>query len=161
MRRFIAFGLAAAAVVGFAGPAHAAPAANPAGYFVVGDLSASVGAHVEFWGAQWSSHNALSAGPASPAFKGFAANVDLKSCPALWASAPGNSAPPPAAIGSDITVIVASQVDKSGPVISGNAVRLATVHVDSDYANNPGHEGEGTVTSITSLDCGGSTTVET
>jgi hypothetical protein len=64
-------------------------------------------------------------------------------------------APPPATAAGDITVIVAGSVGKSGPVISGNVVRLATVHVEPGYAGNPGHEGEGTVTSIVSLDCGG------
>jgi hypothetical protein len=129
-------------------------AANPNGAFVIGDLSARSGAHVEFWGAQWAKENRLSGGAAPNAFKGWAENVDLTSCSA-WTSDPGNSAPPPATVGSDITVLVATTVDKSGPVISGDAITVATVHVDAGYEGNPGHEGTGTVTGVYTLSCGG------
>jgi hypothetical protein len=48
----------------------------PNGYFVVGDLSANVGATVELWGAQWAKVNRLSGGQAPRAFKGFADTAD-------------------------------------------------------------------------------------
>jgi hypothetical protein len=154
MRRAITFALVAAVAVGIAGPAGAARQSDPNGLFVVGDLSAAPGAHVQFWGAQWAKENRLSGGSAPAAFKGFAENVDLSSCDG-WSTDPGNSAPPPASIASDITVIVAGAIDKSGPVISGDVVRLARVHVDAGYAGNPGHEGEGVVTEIMDVHCGG------
>jgi hypothetical protein len=122
----------------------------PSGYFVVGDLSANVGATVEFWGAQWGKSNSLSGGEAPRAFKGFADSVDNPSCPTRWSTDPGNSAPPPATVGSDITVIVSSSIDKSGPVISGNVVKLVTVHTEPGYQGNPGHAGIGTVTAVIS-----------
>ncbi len=140
-----------------AGPAaHAAGGpngvTNPRGFFVVGDLSAVPGAHVQFWGAQWSKHNSLSGGSAPAAFKGFADIVNDPACPTLWSTDPGNSAPPPDAVANIITVIVATHIDKSGSVISGDGVRLATVLVDPGYDDNPGHAGTGTV--LTVFDCG-------
>src|SRR5262249_4773751 len=115
----------------------------------VGDLSATLGSHVDFWGAQWWKDNALSGGTAPAAFKGYAARVDNPDCPTTWTSDPGNSVPPPATIGSDITVIVSSNITKSGPVISGDIVKVVTIHTDAGYDGNPGHAGTGTVTGVT------------
>jgi hypothetical protein len=137
--------------------AHAAPRADasvqPQGFFVIGDVGVKVGATVQFWGAQWAKNNSLSGGPAPRAFKGFAETADDPICPTNWSTDPGNSTPPPASVASDITVIVSSSIDKSGPVISGNVVELATVHTEPGYEGNPGHAGFGTVTALVS--CGG------
>ena len=151
----LAIALAASPLMAPAALAAVGPSgeASPTGYFVVGDLSANVGATVEFWGAQWSQNTSLSGGQAPAAFKGFADSVDNPSCPTRWSTDPGNSAPPPATAGSDITVIVSSSIDKSGPVLSGNVVELVTIHTEPGYQGNPGHAGIGTVTAVVS--CGG------
>ncbi|MDQ1521860.1 MAG: hypothetical protein QOI55_2933 [Actinomycetota bacterium] len=158
MRRFLILVTAAVAASGFAAAPLSASPPSPStpGMFVVGDLSTHVGAHVEFWGAQWSQDNNLSGGAAPAAFKGFADSVDDATCPTHWSTGPGNSPHPPATISSDITVIVTSSVTKSGPVITGDVVELVTVHVDNGYAGDPGHPGTGTVTGIVSANsCGG------
>jgi hypothetical protein len=160
MRRRRVVLVAIAAVIGLVVPtayASADPPAAPAGFFVVGDLSATVGAHVEFWGAQWWKDNSLSGGSAPAAFKGFADTVNDPTCPTSWSTDPGNSAPPPPTGGSDITVIVTSNVTKSGPIISGDVTELVTVHVDPGYAPDPGHAGTGIVTGI--VNCGPTTTI--
>jgi hypothetical protein len=133
------------------------PTATPAGCgtaFVIGDLDAVVGNHVTFWGAQWWKKNHLSGGgvqartPAS--FKGFAncTNPNPPTCGGTWQSDPGNSSHPPDTVPADITVIVSSVVTKSGPVESGDIVKMVTIHTDPGYGPNPGHEGTGTVTAV-------------
>ena len=162
MRRRFILVLATAALAALAVPAASAGASRPAapnGLFVVGDLSATVGSRVEFWGAQWWKDNGLSVGPAPAAFKGFADTVDDPVCPTRWSTDPGNSAPPPPTVATDITVIVTSRVTKSGPVISGDVVRLVTVRVEPGYEPNPGHPGTGIVTGI--VDCGSTSTFPT
>jgi hypothetical protein len=136
--------------------ASADPPVAPSGFFVVGDLSATVGSRVEFWGAQWWKDNSLSGGHAPAAFKGFADTVNDPICPSAWSTDPGNSAPPPPTVGPDITVLVTSHVTKSGPIISGDVTEVVTVHVDAGYAPDPGHAGTGTVTGV--VNCGGGTT---
>ena len=135
------------------GTTDAKPHRSDLGPSLVGDLSANVGATVQFWGAKWSDGNIVSGGPAPAAFKGFAGNLNAPSCPSQWTTDPGNSTPPPGTVGSDITVIVSSSMAKSGPVISGNVIELVTVHVEPGYQGDPGHGGFGTVTGVVS--CGG------
>ena len=118
--------------------------------FVVGDLSASTGATVEFWGAQWAKDNSLSGGPAPDAFKGYADTVSSSGTSGTWTANTGNSSEPPASISTPITVIVASEVTQSGSVISGDVAGVATVTPNPGYAADPGHAGTGTVVSITS-----------
>jgi hypothetical protein len=118
--------------------------------FVIGDLEPhAVGDVVNFWGSQWWTHNAMSgltsSGTAS--FKGFATSATLL-CGGAWESLPGNSAPPPATISDDIAVIVTSTVVKTGPKLSGNVQQIVVVHQDGGYGPNPGHAGNGLVTSI-------------
>src|SRR4029077_14924512 len=122
--------------------------------FVIGDLDAVVGNHVTFWGKQWWKDNHLSGGRAPASFKGFVncTNPNPPDCGGTWTSDPGNSGHPPDTIPADITVIVSSLITKSGPVESGDIVKLVTIHVDpccyGQPVEAPGHEGRGTVTSV-------------
>lgn len=161
-RRAVRLGLAvAAAAVAALSTAPGALAAPPGsstdqGQFVIGDLSAQLGAHVTFWGAQWWKDNALSGGAAPASFKGWADVVD-PACVNPWTTRPGNSSFPPATLGDGvIPVLVASHVEKSGPVISGDAIELAMVAVDTGYGPNPGHPGTGTVVGFYDCQGGGS-----
>jgi hypothetical protein len=157
-RRVAKLGLiAAVAALGSLSLAGTALAARPGststqGAFVIGDQSAQLEAHVTFWGVQWWKDNALSGGGAPASFKGYADIVD-PACAQPWTTRPGNSSFPPADISDVIDVLVASHVDKSGAVISGDTTELAMVAVDPGYAPDPGHPGTGTV--IGFLACGG------
>jgi hypothetical protein len=118
--------------------------------FVVGNLSWSLGANVEFWGAQWAKLNTLSGGPGPDGFKGY---VDLSSptppvCGGTWVTRPGNSSKPPDSIPSYMAIIVSSSVVKSGEPTSGDTPALAVVKTDPGYAGNPGHAGTGTVVAV-------------
>ena len=120
------------------------------GSFVIGDQNANVGTTVTFWGAQWSSVNGLSGGPAPSSFKGFASNTPTNppSCADSWTSQPGNSSGPPATVPQYIAVIASSSITKSGSTISGNAPTVVVVKTDPGYGPNPGHPGTGTVVGI-------------
>jgi len=115
------------------------------GDFVVGDGTAT-GA-VEFWGDDWASVNVLSGGPASAAFKGFAASTSTPpACGTAWTSQPGNSSDPPnSPLPSYMGVIVSNAVAKSGSTISGNTVKIVVVTTNPGYEGNPEHHGTGTV----------------
>jgi len=117
---------------------------------VIGDRNAVVGKHVTFWGAQWAKQNALSGGSAPAGFKGFGNSTrpNPAACGGTWKTDPGNSSAPPASVSSEITVLVANSVTKSGAVISGNIVELAVIKTDRGYAPDPGHPGTGTVVSV-------------
>ena len=118
--------------------------------FVIGDVELhSLGTNVNFWGAQWWKNNFMSGvvsnGVAS--FKGYASTAD-NFCGGTWTSRVGNSPPPPATIPDRINIIVTSTVLKNGPDISGNIVQILTVDQDGGYGPNPGHRGNGPVTSV-------------
>jgi hypothetical protein len=123
----------------------------PQGSFVIGDGNAVVGGSVQFWGAQWAKANTLSGGPAPEAFKGFANTVSTKppACGGSWATAPGNSPPPPQPpLPSHMGVIVSSSATKAGPVISGGIPRIVVVETEPGYGPDPGHSGTGTVEGV-------------
>lgn len=146
-RRIVRLVVAAAlGSLALAGSAVAAPVRPPStdGAFVIGDQSAQLGAHVTFWGAQWWKENDLSGGDAPPSFKGWAHVADM-TCVVPWTTRPGNSSEPPAGAGDVIAVLVAGEIAKSGPVISGDAVNVALVAVDPGYGPAPGHAGTGTI----------------
>jgi hypothetical protein len=129
----------------------------PIAVFVIGDNQANdVGATVNFWGAQWWKNNQMSDtvsnGVAS--FKGYATTA-RNICGGTWESRPGNSYDPPSAIDADIAVVVTSTVVKDGAVIHGSIKRIVMVHHDGGYGPNPGHPGNGVVTSIVCEDGGG------
>jgi uncharacterized repeat protein (TIGR01451 family) len=117
------------------------------GAMVTGDLSSPIGAGVTFWGAQWSSLNSVSGGPAPDAFKGFAATLATEppACGITWTTRPGNSSNPPATLPSYMGVLVSTAVGKSGPTIAGDVLSIVVVQTDAGYAANPGHPGTGTV----------------
>jgi hypothetical protein len=145
---------AIAALAVFATLALAGSAAAQ-GSFVIGDGNASVGSSVTFWGAQWWKLNALSGGPAPASFKGFADSAETTpACGESWTTRPGNSSSPPQGpLPPFVEVIVASEISKSGPTISGDTTEVALVETEPGYAPNPGHAGTGTVVAIL---CGGS-----
>jgi Ice-binding-like len=118
--------------------------------FVIGDVEPhAVGNVVNFWGAQWWKNNVMSGivNPGAASFKGFATRAELD-CGGFWSSRPGNSPPPPATIARDIAVVVTSTVIKNGPNLSGDIKEIVVVHQDGGYGPNPGHAGNGVVTSI-------------
>jgi len=140
-------------------PSRADDAVSPAGlttFFVVGDQSAgapTVGATVQFWGAQWAKNNSLSGGPAPASFKGYAdsGTVTMTTnglCGGEWFTNPGNSSVPPATLNTPFVVILTSTVVKSGPVITGDVVGAVVVNPYPGYAPDPGHAGTGTIQQV-------------
>jgi len=135
----------------------ATPPTSPPGppllpVFVIGDVEPhAVGDTVNFWGAQWWKNNIMSGivapGASRASFKGFATRAELQ-CGGSWESRPGNSTPPPATIAADIAVIVTSSIRKTGPNIAGDIREIVVVSQDGAYGPNPGHAGNGLVTSI-------------
>lgn len=124
--------------------------ATPVPVFVIGDVEAhGLGANVNFWGAQWWKNNTMSglvsSGVAS--FKGYATDFQ-GGCGGTWTTRPGNSSNPPAVIGDDVIIIVTSKVLKNGANISGDIAQILSVHQDGGYGPNPGHAGNGVVTTI-------------
>jgi hypothetical protein len=138
-------------IVASRAPSHGTTdGSTPIAVFVIGDNEANdVGATVNFWGAQWWKNNQMSDtvsnGVAS--FKGYATTA-RNICGGTWESRPGNSDDPPSAIDADIAVVVTSTVVKDGAVIHGSIKRIVMVHHDGHYGPNPGHPGNGIVTSI-------------
>jgi hypothetical protein len=123
---------------------------RPVALFVIGDVEPhGVGATVNFWGSQWWKNNQMSGitDNGYESFKGYAV-TSTNGCPGTWTSAPGDSSDPPDAIAADIAVIVTTKVLKSGNDISGDIKQIVIVHQDGGYGPNPGHDGNGTVTSI-------------
>jgi hypothetical protein len=120
------------------------------GSFVIGDLNATVGRQVTFWGAQWAKANALSGGAAPSSFKGFATQLSASpaGCGSTWMTGPGNSSGPPGSIPDYMAVITSSSITKSGATISGNVPRIVIVKVDPGYNSNPGHAVTGKVVAV-------------
>jgi hypothetical protein len=122
------------------------------GAFVIGDASAgspTVGAAVDFWGAQWAKDNRLSGGPAPSSFKGFEnSSATPSACGFSWTSGRGNSVHPPASIPTYMAVIVASSVTKSGKRISGDGVHVVIVKTGAGYGPDPGAAGSGTIVAV-------------
>src|SRR6202008_1649294 len=103
------------------------------GSFVIGDLSAKVGAGITFWGAHWAKSNSLSAGSAPSSFKGFADQVNSDK----WVSSPGNSSNPPSTVPTYMAVVVSGSSGKSGASSSGEIAKSAiprTSSIDGDQS---------------------------
>lgn len=118
------------------------------GAFVIGNNNATLGNAVNFWGSQWEKTNSMTGGPSNASFKGFAISPNPPTVGATFTSAPGNSAPPPAAVPEYLGVIVTSKVTKSGSNITGTIVKLVVVKVAPGYAGSPGYPGNGTIVAI-------------
>jgi uncharacterized repeat protein (TIGR01451 family) len=115
--------------------------------FVIGDLSAIVGNTVTFWGSQWAKDNSLSGGSAPNSFKGFTDTVPA-SCGGNWISRPGNSSQPPDTVPQFMAVIASSNINKSGPNITGDTPKIVIVRTNPGYGPSPGHTGTGTVVAV-------------
>jgi hypothetical protein len=120
------------------------------GAFVLGDVtvaSATPTTTVTWWGEEWSSLNALSGGPVSPSFKGFAdmPSSNPPACSDTWTTSPGNRPPPASEIPDYMGVLVASSVSKSRQAFSGNTLRIVVVRTDPGYAPNPESAGTGMI----------------
>jgi uncharacterized repeat protein (TIGR01451 family) len=114
------------------------------GAFVVGDQSTA--GTVTFWGSQWSTANKVSGGSAPSAFKGFAKFPASPTCGGTFTTDPGNSAPPPnGPLPGYMSVVVTSNVAKSGSTISGSILHVVIVKTNAGYDANAGHPGTGTV----------------
>jgi len=123
---------------------------RPVALFVIGDKEAhAIGDVVNFWGAQWWKNNDMTGTVDNGynSFKGYAV-TSTNVCGGTWTSLPGNSSNPPDVIGADIAIIVTSKVLKNGNDISGDIKQIVIVHQDGGYGPNPGHDGNGTVTSV-------------
>jgi alpha-tubulin suppressor-like RCC1 family protein len=133
------------------------------GSFALGDQSATLGASVTWWGAQWSRRNRLSGGPAPDDFKGFAAELSTKvpTCGTNWATEPGDDSGPPKSVPAYMAVIVASQIGEDDEraaraphdgeeeeEVRGNSVEIVVVKTNPGYEPNPGHAGTGTVVGV-------------
>lgn len=116
------------------------------GSFVVGDRSVAAGTRVTFWDAQWWKLNPLSGGVAPPSFKGFAATGLPPACGAGWSADPERSAPPGGPLPTDMGVIVASHVTKSGPRVAGDTTHVVVVKTAPGY--QPGHAATGTIEAL-------------
>ena len=118
--------------------------------FVIGDVeSHGINDIVNFWGAQWWKNNIMSGLVSNgvAAFKGYTVQSD-GICGGTWTTRPGNSSNPPAVIPEYVGIIVTSTVLKDGADISGDIRQIVIVHQDGGYGPNPGHAGNGPVTSV-------------
>jgi SdrD B-like domain/PKD domain len=113
--------------------------------FAIGDTNTAVGAHVQFWGAQWARENTLTGGPGADAFKGYITSRHTPACDATWTTDPGNSGHPPATVPTYIAVTVTSHVTQNGDTITGDTTHVVVVKTGPGYAGNPGHPGTGTI----------------
>jgi hypothetical protein len=120
------------------------------GDFVVGDATLAASGpltSLTWWGAQWSTLNTMTGGPASSSFKGFAGVLTPSAPPACggtWTTGPGNSSDPVASVPSYMGVLVSSSTTKAGSTISGNSPKIVVIKTNPGYAANPGHPGTGT-----------------
>jgi hypothetical protein len=133
------------------------------GSFVVGDQSATLGASVTWWGAQWAGRNSLSGGRAPDDFKGFAAELSTRQpqCGTQWATEPGDASAPPRSVPAYMAVIVASTIvqdgERAAPTrheeqgesdLRGDSVAIVVVKTNPGYKPDPGHAGTGTVVDV-------------
>ncbi|GAB3667453.1 hypothetical protein GCM10027596_36510 [Nocardioides korecus] len=126
------------------------------GVFALGDRSTQVATSstlLNFWGSSWAKTNTLTAGAAPNAFKGYIANppslaAPPSTCPSStsFTTGPGTSAVPPGTVPSYMAVLVTSQVNKDGSVISSNqGRRWVVVHTSPGYGPAAGHDGTATI----------------
>ena len=120
------------------------------GAFVLGNVTAAAATPttiVTWWASNWSSLNSLTGGPVDSSFKGFAGTLTPAppACGGTWKTGPGNSPPPVSGIPAYMGTLVASQITKSGNVVSGNTTKIVVVKTNPGYDTSPGHNGTGTI----------------
>ena len=119
------------------------------GQFVIGNLVNMLPtATVNFWNSQWSQLNTMSGGAGPSSFKGFEDGLATPTCGGTWTSRPGNSSNPPATIPGNMALIVSSQVQKNGNIVSGDIRKVVIVQTNPGYGPSPGHPGSGQVIAI-------------
>ena len=99
------------------------------GIFTIGYQSAATHpTGVTYWGSQWSQQNALTAGSAPSAFKGFADTPSSTppACGGAWTSSPGNSSSPVDSVPAYMGTAVTTAVTKNGNTISGPSPRSSS-----------------------------------
>lgn len=118
------------------------------GAMAIGNLNAAVGNSVTFWGAQWSTLNSLSGGPAPSGMKGYA-DGSSQSCGAAWTGDTGTSGDPPAAVPSYMGVVVSSTITMQGSTaLVGDAPMIVVVRTNPGYGPAAGQAGTGTVVAV-------------
>jgi hypothetical protein len=120
------------------------------GVFVLGNTTAAAASPttiVTWWASNWSSLNSLTGGPVNTSFKGFAGTLTpvTPACGGTWNTGPGNSAQPVSGVPAYMGTLVASQITKSGNVLSGDTVKIVVVKTNPGYSSSPGHNGTGTI----------------
>lgn len=126
------------------------------GVFALGDKSASAATTstlLNFWGSKWSSYNVFTGASAPAAFKGYVTNpptaaMPPATCPTSnsFISGPGSSTAPPTTIPSYMAVLVTSQVNKDGSVLSSHSgSHWVVVRTVPGYGPAAGHDGNGTI----------------
>lgn len=122
-------------------------AVTAGGNFVIGDVNATDGRSVTFWGSNWAKVNSLSGGPALKAFKGFATTpASPPACGTSWSvNIAVTITPPPAPLPAYIAVIVSSKITKTGSVISGNTLHIVIIKTSPGYQPDPAFPGTGTI----------------
>lgn len=118
------------------------------GAMAIGNLNAAVGSSVTFWGAQWSTLNSLSGGPAPSGMKGYA-DGSSQSCGAAWTGDTGTSGDPPSSVPSYMGVVVSSTITMQGStLLVGDAPMIVVVRTNPGYGPAAGQAGTGTVVAV-------------
>ena len=118
------------------------------GAMAIGNLNAAIGNAVTFWGAQWSTLNSLSGGPAPNGMKGYADDA-AQSCGGNWTGDPGTSGNPPPAVPSYMGVVVSSTITmQNSTLLVGDAPMIVVVRTNSGYGPAAGQAGTGTVVAV-------------
>lgn len=136
--------------------------ANRSESLPLADQTIQLGGDYNFWGHSWWKQIDINnpggtfpykgAGGAWPTgvarFKGFADQSGW--CGSQWTARPGNSSFPPTTVGKYVSVIVTSNMWKSGSTTGGNIQEIVLLRVDDPaaYAANPGHPMNGTMVGV-------------
>jgi hypothetical protein len=126
------------------------------GVVALGDKSvgaASSSTLLNFWGSSWSKANSVSGVMSPSAFKGYISNPPALAAPPAtcpratsFTTGPGTSASPPVTVPTYMAVLVASQVNKDGSIVSSNhGARWVVVRTAPGYGAASGHDGNGTI----------------
>jgi hypothetical protein len=118
------------------------------GAMAIGNLNATVGNSVTFWGSQWSAINSLTGGLAPSAMKGYA-DGSAQNCGASWTGDPGASGNPPPLLPSYMGVVVSSTITMQGStLLVGDTPMIVVVRTNPGYGPAVGQAGTGTVVAV-------------